>query len=146
MIPTQETVCENRDCLNAAAGRELYIPPGAPSGERSDCGQIIPRTLSGEGFRSLQLAESSALADTKAGCPISRIHLSRPPCAGRYNSLDLASKVVRQRRTLPSLGTLPDADSIMFIAGEHGRCRHLFSCKYCDTCMKTKHDETFIVW
>ena len=137
MIPTWETVCENRGCAVAAAGRGLYTPPGAPSGERSDCGQIIPRTSSGVGFCSLRLAESYALADTKAGCPISRIHLSRPPCAGRYNSLDLASKVVRQRRATPSLGTLPDADSIMFIAGEHGLCRHLFSCKYCDTCMKT---------
>ena len=146
LIPPREIVCENRSCVIAAAGRELYIPPGAPSGERSDCSQIIPRTLSGEAFCSLRLAESSALADTKAGCPISRIHLSRPPCAGRYNSLDLASKVVRQRWAPPSLGTLPDADSAMFIAREHGRCRHLFSCKYCDTCMKTKHNEAFIAW
>ena len=52
----------------AAAGRELYIPPGAPSEEQSDCGQIVPRTSSGEAFRSLRLAESSALADTKVGC------------------------------------------------------------------------------
>jgi len=74
---------------------------------------------------------------TESWLPISRIHLSRQPCAGRYNSLDLASKDVRQRRAPPSLGTLPDADSTMFITGEHGRCRHLFSCKYCDTCMKT---------
>ena len=77
--------------------------------------------------------------------PISRIHLSRPPCAGRYNSLDLASKDVCQRRAPPSLGIFPDADSTMFIAGEYGRCCHLFSCKCrtrgtmskAHTCMKT---------
>ena len=69
LTATRETVCENRGGGIAAAGRGLYIPPGAPSGEQSDCGQIIPRTSSGEAFRSLRLAESSALADVKAGCP-----------------------------------------------------------------------------
>ena len=68
LIPTRETVCDSQDGAVAAAGRGLYIPPGAPSGEQSDCGQTIPQTSSGEAFRSLQLAESSALADVKAGC------------------------------------------------------------------------------
>ena len=68
LTATRETVCENRGGGIAAAGRGLYIPPGAPSGERSDCGQIIPRTSSGEAFCSLRLAESSAQADVKAGC------------------------------------------------------------------------------
>jgi len=69
LTATLETVCENLGCGVAAARRGIYIPPGAPSGERSDCGQIIPRTSSGEAFCSLRLAESFALADVKAGCP-----------------------------------------------------------------------------
>ena len=119
----------NRGYVVAAAGRGLYIPPGAPSGERSDCGQIIPPDFIG---RSILLTAARRILRPgwrESWLPISRIHLSRQPRAGRYNSLDLASKVVRQRRARPSLGTFPDADSAMFIAREHGRCRHLFSCK-----------------
>ena len=69
LIPTRETVCMSRGCVVAAAGRGLYIPPVAPSGDQSDCGLIVPRTSSGEAFCSLRLPESSALADVKAGCP-----------------------------------------------------------------------------
>jgi len=33
LTATRETVCENRGGGIAAAGRGIYIPPGAPSGE-----------------------------------------------------------------------------------------------------------------
>ena len=56
------------------------------------------------------------------------------PRAGRYNTLDLASKVVRQRWARPSLGTLPNTGkSVATLHETFVFCRYSFSSLFSKT-------------